>query len=119
MSFDYSSLKATAESLIDRFGQDGQIVTRGTLTGPGYDPTFGPDTVQACRVVIQEYSLKDRESALIEEGDMKLLISTRGISAPDTADRINVAGQAFEVVRAMTLNPGGTELLHKVQGRRG
>ncbi|KAG0950091.1 hypothetical protein G6F31_013837 [Rhizopus arrhizus] len=76
MSAFYARMQATAERLIARFGYATQLERDGAPTGPPHNPQPGPPTRHDCTVVDLDYSLTDRDTTLVQQGDKLGLIST-------------------------------------------
>lgn len=126
--FNYTKSRATAARLMKKFGQTGAI-RRTTMTGGDpWNPT--PETNDyPCKLVVTEYSLKERESSLVEQNDRKALISTEGVSipalpdnpasvdAPTVADRLVIGGNVLSIIHVEPLNPGGTVVMWTAQAR--
>lgn len=126
--FNYAKSQATAARLIKKFGQTGAI-RRTTMTGGDpWNPT--PETNDyPCTLVVTEYTLKERESSLVEQNDRKVLISTEGVSipalpdnpasadAPTVADRLVIGGNVLSIIHVEPLNPGGTVVMWTAQAR--
>jgi hypothetical protein len=116
-AFDYPKTRATAERLIDRFGQDAQII-RLAAAGSGGNPGTATRTPHACRAVVTRYSAYERANTEIEANDRKVLVSTAGLAiVPAVKDKLAVGGETFEIVNVATLSPGGTTLLWTLQAR--
>lgn len=117
-AFDYSRSVATANRLIDRFGQTGYIVRRGSATGDEWNPTFAADAEHACRLVETDYTAREIDGTLILASDKKLLVAVSGLTiTPAPSDRVKVGGANYEIVSVMPLQPGGTVILYEIQGR--
>lgn len=112
--FDYSRSVATANRLIDKFGQAGAI-RRTTMGGDPWEPT-PTDTDYPCTLVVMNFSLHERESTLIGATDKRVYIATEGVEIePTNSDKIVVDGTAHEIVRISPLNPGGTVVYWEAQ----
>ncbi|MEL6101314.1 MAG: hypothetical protein AAFR68_08340 [Pseudomonadota bacterium] len=119
MSYDYSSLQATAVRLIARFGTSGTLIQRGAPTGPQNRPTYGPDTTTAIMAVSMMVEAKDDGGET--ETEEELIVSVSGLSAVSIAagDRIDWQGKTFSIVSVAPLRPGPTTLYWKVMVRHG
>lgn len=119
MSFDYARPNATAIRLIDRFGQTATIIRDGVADESDYaNISAAVPTRETCTAVLTDFSMSERATGLIESGDVKLLISTHGLSAaPETANRVQVGGNIYNVVNVMPLRPGGVDIMYTVQAR--
>jgi hypothetical protein len=115
--FDYARPRATADRLIKRYGMAGKLIRAKERDPYDPNPAEGFDEYP-CRVVVTEFSLRDRESSLIEANDRKLLIAAEGLAVePKGEDRIEVGGASFEIVAVMPLKPADTAILYTVQAR--
>lgn len=114
MSF-YSRLNATAQRLIRTYGKDATLV-RQTQSGPDHDPTI-TETEYTVKMVELQYSMTNRDSTLIQEGDKLGLISTENES-PQFDDKIEVNGERFSFVDLQPLSPADTTLLWEFTARK-
>lgn len=117
---DYAAKAARAADLIARFGAPAAL---NQVARQPYDPASssadpGATRRTACQCVRIEYSLRERDTGLIDERDAKLLISARGVPAPSPRDTIEFAGSAYEVIESRPLAPAGVAVLYEVQGRK-
>lgn len=119
MSSFYDRLAATARRLIKDKGQAAALLRTGTPTGPAHDPQPGADVRTTCYVVETGYSLTDRDTTLVEQGDKLGLISTEldGF-VPAKTDRIEIGGLQYHFLDLQPLAPGGTVLLYEFHARR-
>ena len=93
------------------------IRRRGTATGPAFAPTYGPDTLHTCTVVLSHYSARERDETSIAAADVKVLASAMDID-PTSADTLVVNGVDYEIVEATPVQPGGVVLMWEIQARR-
>ena len=119
-TFDYSRPLATANRLIERFGQLGSIQRPGTPTGPKHNPTPGAPTSHPARFVIVDYSSREIDGTRIKATDKKALMSPGSLTIdPATTDRLVEAdASSWSIVGVETLRPATTTLLHTLQVRR-
>lgn len=117
MSAFYDRMQATAERLIARFGYATQLERDGAPTGPPHNPQPGPATRYDCRVVELEYSLTDRDTTLVQQGDKLGLISTSVGIPPGKDDRLLLGGQLYHFIDLQPLSPGGQVLLYEFHAR--
>ena len=113
MAYDYSSLKATADRLIARFGKTATLVTR-TKSGTDYNPTI-TDSPASVTVVELNYSLTNRDGSLIQQGDKMFLM--KAAAAPDMESKIRLGSTDYMMVDVKEIAPGATTLLFEVQAR--
>ena len=125
MSFDYQPFVEKADVLIERFGQ--AMTLRRTLPG-AYDETTGLTTAD----VTSEYAAKGLElvltrsadnavmdGTLVEENRRLVLLSAKGQAiTPKAADELDIGGEAWTVLGATPVSPGGTALVHKLEVKR-
>ena len=93
------------------------IRRRGTATGPAYNPTYGPDTLHTCTVVLSHYAARERDDTSIAAADVKVLASAMDID-PTPADTLVIGFVDYEIVEAMPLDPGGVVLMWTLQARK-
>ena len=114
--FDYSGVKATAERLIRRFGQDATLV-RETQGGEPWDPVI-VETEYACQAAVMDYSQSLIDGTRIQADDRQIYLSTEGLTVtPTTSDSLSVGGVSFSIINVMPLNPGGTVVFYELQCR--
>jgi hypothetical protein len=115
--FDYVKTRATAERLIAKFGQQGQL-RRILTSGPDYDPVQTSEDF-ACTLVDLDHTQAHIGDTLIQRGDRMVYLSTAGLSiVPALADRLVIAGVEHAIVDVQPLSPGGTAVLWQLQARR-
>lgn len=119
-AFDYSRPLATANRLIERFGQLGAVSRPGTPTGLAYDPTPGTPVTHPARFVITDYSSRDIDGTRILATDKKALVAPGSLTSdPALADKLVEAdGTAWNIVGVETLRPAETTLLYTLQVRK-
>lgn len=118
MSTFYDRMQATATKLIDRYGYGTQLERDGAPTGPPHNPQPGQPTRHDCKVVELEYSLTDRDTTLVQQGDKLGLISTAVDIVPGKDDRLLLGGQLYHLIDLQPLSPGGQVLLYEFHARR-
>lgn len=120
IAFDYTRTLATANRLIERFGQLGAVRRPGTPTGPSYDPTPGTPTDDPARFVITAYEARDVDGTRILATDKKALVAPGSLpSAPALSDKLVEAdGTEWHIVGVETLRPAETTLLYTCQLRK-
>ncbi|HFF6004463.1 hypothetical protein [Stenotrophomonas maltophilia] len=118
MSAFYARMQATAERLIARFGYVTQLERDGAPTGPPHNPQPGEPSRHDCTVVELEYSLTDRDTTLVQQGDKLGLISTAMDIQPGKDDRLLLSGQLYHFIDLQPLSPGGQVLLYEFHARR-
>ncbi len=114
----YDRMQATAERLIARFGYATQLERDDAPTGPPHNPQPGPATRHDCKVVELEYSLTDRDTTLVQQGDKLGLISTAIDIKPSKYDRLLLGDQLYHFIDLQPLSPGGQVLLYEFHARR-
>lgn len=118
MSAFYDRLASTATRLIGRYGYATQLERDGAPTGPPYNPQPGPPTLHACKVVELDYSLTNRDTTLVLQGDKLGLISIDVDTAPALTDRILLSGVRYHFIDLQPLSPGGQVLLYEFHARK-
>lgn len=116
-AFDYSGLKATAERLIERFGQSATL-TSYSEGGDAWNPTLTPSNA-AVQVAVFDYRNREIDGELILQGDKLVYLSTAGLTAvPAISSTITIGGVKHSIIDVMPLSPGGTAVMYKLQVRR-
>ncbi len=118
MSAFYDRMQATATRLIDRYGYATRLERDGAPTGPPHNPQPGTPTQHDCKAVELDYSLTNRDTTLVQQGDKLGLISTAIDIAPTKDDRILLGGEPFQFIDLQPLSPGGQVLLYEFHARR-
>lgn len=116
MSAFYTRMEATARRLIAEYGKAATVV-RFATSGPAHAPVI-TETEHACVLVETGYRLTLIPETLIQSGDRMGIISTTITIVPETADKIDIAGERFNFVDVKPLNPGGTTLLYEFLARK-
>ncbi len=120
--FDYGKSAATAERLLAKFGQRGAIRVQGERS----DWDDGPAAVtdHPCTMAVLPIDLQstgyDVAGTLIKAGDVKVLVSTVGLTIrPTTVNSIVTAkGEVYSIVRVIALEPAGVPVIFDIIGRR-
>lgn len=119
-TLDYGSLRTAAQQLIDMAGGP-VVILRAGAPAPGTNSwDVGDPVLQRIegRAVRDEYSLKERESTLVDARDAKLYVSTDGVDSIRTSDRALFGGRVYSVVSCDEISPdGSTSLLYILQVR--
>ena len=119
MAFDYSRPLATANRLIERYGQLGAVRSTGEPTGPEYDPTPGADIDYPARFVIVAFDAKEIDGTRVLSSDVKVLMAPGDLlNPPTTNDRLIAADGEYAIVNVTTLAPADIAVLYTLQCRR-
>lgn len=96
------------------------LLRNGATTGPDYDPTVGPDGQYPVNVLLGSFTVKEIDGTLIQSSDVKVTIAADALSIePTQQDRIEIGGEAHEVVEVMPLKPAGIVLMWVLACRSG
>lgn len=120
-AFDYRRPLATANRLIERYGQLGAIRRTGAPTGPDYDPTPGASVDHPARFVMIDFTASEIDGTRILSTDKKALVSPGSLTIePTTSDHLVEAdGTVWNIIPPVqTLRPAETTLLFTLQCRR-
>ena len=119
-AFDYSRPVATANRLIERYGQLGAVQTPGPPLGPTYDPGEPVPVNTPARFVIVGFEAKELDGSRVLATDKKALVAPGVLTSdPTPADRLVEAnGVSWSIVGVDTLRPAETTLLWTLQIRR-
>lgn len=109
----------TASRIIAKFGQVGTFERKGEVTGPPFDPTFGPSTFHDATVAVVTYDQSYRDGTLIQANDLRVLVSVKGLDiVPSVSDRLSVGTAEFSIANVMPLAPDGVVRFYGLQVRR-
>lgn len=114
--YNYGTLQATAERLIERFGKPATLY-RVPLSGPPHAPVQGTPVEYPCKLVETENTITNRDATLVKTGDKFGLISTDMDSEPMLADSILIGGNRYNFVKVKPLSPGPTTMYHEFLAR--
>jgi hypothetical protein len=120
-AFDYSRPLATANRLIERYGQLGAVKRPGANTGPVYNPIPGAPTVHPARFVVIAFSDREVDGTRILATDKKVLMAPGSLTiAPASTDTLVEAdGTTWNIIPPVqTLRPAETTLLYTLQCRK-
>lgn len=114
--FDYSSVRATSQKLIDRFGASFEFKREAY---GAYDPATGStsstETTFNTNVVWLEYSKDEIDETSIFRGDAKLVCD--GQVEPE--DTVTYQGEIWRIIDTSPLNPTGSDrILTIAQARK-
>ena len=108
--YDYSSISATAQRLIDSFGRS--IIKRSTvMAGDEWNPT-PIDTDTTIKAVATSFKANEVDGTLIKSTDKQYLT----YAEITTEDKI-VDTEVLSVVNVVTIQTGDTKIIYKVQAR--
>ena len=115
---DYTKDRALASELIRDFGQNATLGTRSKSGGDDWNPTQIEDS-EAVKVVVLEYSERERAGTEISINDKKAIISTSGVTVPpETGSILTVGGVDHTIIRLMPFSPGGVVTHWEAQLRK-
>lgn len=119
---NYATIASRALAQINDKGRAVTLraVTQGTYSAAS-DALTGNSTADASiKAVITDLTEKDDDFGdLVERGDMKALIAASGLSAaPKPADVLLDGSTQYRIINVLTVKPGSTALLYKLQLRR-
>lgn len=120
-AFDYSRPLATANQMIERYGQLGAIRRAGAPSGDPFDPTPGADVDHPARFVMIDFEAREIDGTRILGSDKKVLVSPGSLTiGPTTTDHLVEAdGTVWNIIPPVqTLRPAETTLLYTLQCRR-
>lgn len=116
--FDYSGPLATADRLIDRFGQDGLIRRETPGVGPAYDPGEPTTTDYPAVFAVTAYDNRLIDGSTILATDKRVLMSASVEIEPRAGDLlVQSNGEILSIVDADPLKPAETVLMWTLQAR--
>lgn len=119
-TFDYAKPLATANRLIEKYGQLGAVRRTGSPTGSEYDPTPGADVDHPAFFAVMDYDNSEIDGTRIKAKDKKVLMAPGSLTIePTDADLLVEAdGSTLTIIDADPLKPAETVLLWTVQARK-
>lgn len=118
MATFYERMRGTATRLIGQYGYASKLQRAGAPTGPPHNPQPGEPSQHDCTVVELEYSLTNRDTTLVQQGDKLGLISAAAAVEPLLSDQLLLGGQLYNFIDLQPLSPGGQVLLYEFHARR-
>lgn len=118
--FDYERAAATAQRLIDKFGQRGSLRVETPGSGPSYDPGEPTLTDHDATMAVLKFHKDDIDGTRIEATDKRILIAAKDLAVEPATDHrvVDAAGKAYSVIDVDPLSPAGVPVFYWVQGRR-
>lgn len=128
-----ATFQGVAEAMIAICGQTG-AVRRMTASGAAHDPTLTPADDYPATLAVFDYTDKEIDGTLIQQGDRKVYLSTAGVIdaggfddgfdegfetgfTPTQADKIVIDQAEYEIVSVKPLTPAGTIFFWEIQAR--
>lgn len=118
-AFDYAKAKATADRLIQRFGQSGHL-RRIAATGPAYDRSPGAATDHACRFAVVDYMATEIDGTRVLATDKKVYLAKGSLTIEPKASDVLVEADSsvYKIVSVAPLSPAGVVVVYELQVRR-
>ena len=114
-TFDYASVRALADELIEEFGQAATLTRPTDGGGDPWNPTLGATGTYEVSIVPLDASFFDRPGSLIEAGRDTVLVSAEGLAVvPSRSDRLTYRGGSHEITDVRPLDPGGVAVLFEL-----
>lgn len=107
MTFDYQAIRdSIVEPQLVEFGKTATLTQPGVPSGPAYDPTPGTPTVYPVQVLEIDFSQADRAGSLVQEDDIKFMLSTAGNPLPDLKGTLTIGSNIWQVTKLQPKTPG-------------
>jgi hypothetical protein len=115
--FNYARSAATAQRLIEKFGQKGKLLKYVEPASSNVKPTY--TTINDVGMVVLDYSTRQIDGTRIQANDRMIYVGVRNVSDISPVDRIQDAtGATYEIIDPVKpLNPGGVVVFYEIQGR--
>lgn len=124
MATRFGSAQLLAQKLILKNGRTITFTRKGTTPINAAEPWLGntgDTTVPNVPAVFVDYSLRERQNSLIQDGDKRALVAALDLSSftPTTKDKILDNGKTYEIVSIQTTAPGNTDetIMYELQLR--
>lgn len=105
MSFDYARAAATAERLIEKFGQTVTLIQL-INTGPEWEPDLD-EVPTPIKVVDLNHQQRDAGGTLVGHSVRTLYISTSAGVTPVKGNKVKISGKEHEITEVRPLAPAG------------
>ena len=119
MAFDYSSLKQTANRLIERFGQTAVLEKPGEgYVGRGRDRRPAAFTRHDVTVVdkgVVAEAMPGGDGTSVVERSRQIVMSVAARVVPETRDVLLIGGERLTVVDAEAASPSGDTIVYKLK----
>jgi len=113
----YVELEQVAREMIGQYGKPAVLVRQGAPTGPEWEPVPGVDVPYAVVLLETRTFDRNRDSALVQQGDRIGLISPAVAVEPQMSDRLQLDGAEYHFVELRPLNPGGLNMFYRFLAR--
>lgn len=118
-AFDYSRPLATANRLIERFGQAGSV-RRPTSSGTAYNPTAGSPVDHPAKFAVIDFDTDEIDGSRVLATDKKVLMAPGALTITPTTSDLLVEADAsvYKIIDVKPTRPAGTTVLYTLQARR-
>ncbi|AZV00270.1 hypothetical protein [Paracoccus kondratievae] len=116
MAENWTAIAAEVAASLADAGHTGTLV-RATFTGPEWDQQPGPDERTPVKLLGDSIALGLLTGTAIQAGDRRELMAAEGVT-PTPADRIEIDGVGYAIIRAEPYAPGGVPLFFDLILRR-
>lgn len=114
----YAEMLATANELLDFFGQSGTAIVPGATTGDAFNPTPGTPASSSIILVEIDFQQKEIDGTTVLQGDKRLIIKADAPSLIPSSTQISYGGVTHQVIGPVVpLNPGGTLMIYTAHVR--
>lgn len=93
------------------------LIRRARTGGPDHAPTYGVSRTEA-PCILGTFTGRERDGTSIAATDLKVTLAAIPGLDITTADRLEVAGQVYDLVEAMPTKPGGVTLKWTLAARK-
>jgi hypothetical protein len=123
MGFDYLGVRnSVVDPAISFFGKragDAFLLLPGLKTGSDYSPERAEDTPIQVDALQTSFKKATNNGTLIKKTDVLFMVSTKNVALdPTLADKINVDGTLYQIVRIDPLRTGPTIMYWYVHARK-
>ena len=108
MAEDWASVALDVAAAIGSVGGNATLVRAGTMTGPAYNPTLGPDQEFAVTIVQTGTNSITRQPGYVVQAGEKVGMMAAGDAEPLPTDRLRIAGVDHTIKAIMPLQPDPT-----------
>lgn len=111
MSENWGAIAAEVAAELGDVGHVGTLIRPGVPTGPEWNPTPGPDQRIPVKLLGDALALGLVTGTTIQAGDRREMMAAEG-TTPTPADRMEIGGTTYAIIRAEPYAPGGEALFY-------
>jgi len=123
MGFDYTKLAKTAQTMLDKFGEDWTLrsIDKGVYDPANNSQTYDTINNYTVKAVRENYDAKQIDNTVVMCGDIKLLVEAKTLNeipyTPTTHDQMLNGSSLYQIVNVKPTKPADIFVLYELQLR--